>query len=562
MLTRRRTAGLFAAATQSIVSLFTAKPAAAADPTEGGSPLRRGKTEPEASHPEPADRPGGITPTPSTTLSDAEYRPAIHFSPRIGFMNDPNGLVHDGKQWHLYYQFDPFAPYAGRVHWGHATSPDLYHWQDQPVAIDQTAAGEAFSGSAVMDTHNSSGLFAENTGGIVALYTRAAPDRQSQYLAWSTDSGLSFTEYAQNPVLDLQLSSFRDPQVFFHAPTQRWIMCVALSRAHKIAFFGSTNLLQWTELSRFGPSGITGVDYECPNLVEIPIEGGKTAWVLFVSINPGAPQGGSATQYFVGTFDGSRFVPESDTVEFVDFAKDFYALQFFTNVPSGNPVSISWLNNWQYCQETPANSWRGVMSLPRRVSLAPDTTQRLKLIQQPEDLTALRGTASDATPPSRMEAGSSWETPLPASGAHELRISAEIDAQPAGLPPGDKGRSGRFVLNFLNSNEETLSIGFDAFTAQLWLDRGKLKGFSHPFFTNSFSAALTPDQRKITLHIVLDKCSVEVFVNNGQQTGSALLFPATPLDRLRLSATGAGATLSHFELFPLKQTVRAEEGQI
>ncbi|MBB2201031.1 glycoside hydrolase family 32 protein [Gluconacetobacter tumulisoli] len=544
----------FAASVLAGISCWMTSRARAEPAPQGGSPLRRGREEPETSHPAPADRPGGNAPTAARATDETLYRPSVHFTPATGFMNDPNGLLHDGRYWHLYYQYDPFAPYAGQVHWGHAVSTDLMHWEDRPIALDMTEAGEAFTGSAVLDAHDSSGLFPAGTGGIVVLFTRATAKAQTQNLAWSSDGGTSFTEYAGNPVLDVGSNSFRDPKVVFHRETGRWIMVVALARQHRIIFYASPDLLHWTEISRFGPAGLPGVDYECPNLVELPVEGGGTRWVLFVSINPGAPQGGSATQYFVGTFDGTRFVPDEPVVTLIDFAKDFYALQFYENVPSGDPVAIGWMGNWQYCEETPTRSWRGVMSLPRRMRLRRDAASRLRVVQAPEGLEALRGPEIEATV-GRLEAGHGVELPLPANAALDIVLSVEVDPRPSGLPPGDKGRSGRFIIGFANANDDLLSIGFDAFSGQVWLDREGLHGFSQPFFTESFSVAVTPDTRKVSFRIVLDACSVELFLNDGMDVGTALIFPTAALDRLRMETSGAGATVRDLHIYPLARAM-------
>ncbi|WP_041247547.1 glycoside hydrolase family 32 protein [Komagataeibacter medellinensis] len=510
--------------------------------------------EPNASHPSPADQPGGMPHPVMKTEIDMPYRPTIHFTPTTGFMNDPNGLVFDGTQYHLYYQYNPFAPYAGHVHWGHATSPDLLHWTDQPIALDETGAGEAFTGCAVMDSHNASGLFRTPQGGMVALYTRASPHAQAQYLATSYDNGQTFEEYARNPVLDISSNSFRDPQVCFHKPTGRWVMVVAKSRLHQIAFYASIDLVHWVHLSDFGPSGLFGVDYECPNLIEVAVEGGGTRWMLFVSVNPGAPTGGSITQYFVGQFDGTRFIPDNTVIGLTDFAKDAYALQVYSNMPGAEAVSIAWLGNWQYAQELPTQSWRGAMTLPRTMVLRRDFTGGLRLAQTPRGLNTLRDTPL-ACPAGRLAAGESRQVSLPQGRAVELCMSVTVDERPHGLNPGDKGRTGRFIITFGNEGGEKLTIGFDAFSGQLWLDRSNLAGFAQPFFTGQFSTALAPDDRHFEIRIVLDACTLEIFADGGLAVGTALVFPASPLEFLRLEANGAGATIGSLNLYPLRKTM-------
>jgi len=541
-------------------------------------PTQHGKSEPDTSHPEPADRPGASTKPAPKTAADDLYRPWLHFTPATGFMNDPNGMVFDGTHYHLYYQFDPFAPYAGRVHWGHAISTDMLHWQDQPIAIPQTPAGEAFSGSAVIDAKNTCGLFttpltpAPQTppsqtppaqpqaapiptpgANLVAIYTRASARNQSQYLAWSTDNGRTFTEY-HTPVLDIGSNSFRDPKVFFHTPTGRWIMVLAKSREHKVGIYGSIDLIHWMMLSDFGPTGLLGVDYECPNLIEVPFDEGGTRWVMFVSVNPGAPQGGSITQYFVGDFNGTEFIAHETTIGLTDFAKDNYALQCFDNMPNDEAVGIAWLSNWQYCEELPNKAWRGVMTLPRTLSLTRDHGGWIRLVQMPRGIETLRD-RQIAKPLTHLDAGTSQQTPLPAGVPVELNLHITMDERPQGLEPGDKGRAGRFIIVFANENGETLSIGFDAFSSQIWLDRSDLHGFTQPFFTGQFSTALQPDKRDVTFRLVLDACTLELFVDGGTSVGTALVFPSAPLTELRLEASGAGATIHGLEVHTLKKAM-------
>lgn len=499
--------------------------------------------------------------TPAPPLSpqaarraDRSFRPMIHFTPVTGFMNDPNGLVFDGTRYHLYYQYNPFAPYAGHVHWGHATSPDLLHWTDQPMALGETEAGEAYTGCAVMDFHNTTGLFGTGQGGMVALYTRAGPHAQAQYLATSDDNGQTFREYARNPVLDIGSNSFRDPQVCFHGPSGRWIMVVAKSRLHQIAFHASIDLVHWVHLSDFGPSGLFGVDYECPNLIEMPVAGGGTRWVLFVSVNPGGPSGGSITQYFVGQFDGTRFIPDDTVIGLTDFAKDAYALQVYSNMPGAEAVSIAWLGNWQYAQELPTQSWRGVMTLPRAMVLKRDFAGRLRLAQTPRGLDSLRDVAIPF-PAGRLAAGAQREVALPPGQAVDLCMNVTVDERSHGLPPGDGARTGRFIITFGNEGGERLTIGFDAFSGQLWLDRGGLAGFAQPFFTGQFSTVLDPDDRHCEIRIVLDACTLEIFANGGLAVGTALIFPASALEFLRLEARGTGAMIGSLTLHTLRRTM-------
>lgn len=448
------------------------------------------------------------------------YRPLLHFTPPQGFMNDPNGLVFADGEWHLFFQHDPFAPVMGRVHWGHAVSRDLLRWTVLPLALHETPAGQAFSGSAVIDRDDTSGLFAGRPGGMVAIYTRASPQRQVQAIAYSTDAGRTFTDYPGNPVLDIRSDQFRDPKVLWHRASGAWVMCLVRAREHRVVFYRSGDLKDWQEAGEFSHAGVLGIDYECPDLVEVPVEGRASRWVLFLSINPGAPQGGSTVQYFVGDFDGRRFVPDDRATRFADFGKDFYAFQTFAGV-DGAPVGIAWMSNWQYANDVPTGRWRGAMTLPRRLSLR-RTADDWKLVQAPLGLDAAHArTVSDG----RARAS----TPLPRGAALDVTLS--IDA----------ARNARTSLRFANADGEYLEVGYDPGPAvgSVWIDRGGAQGFRHRFFTDKSSWAPPADTTTLDLRLVFDRCSLEVFAAKGMGCATLLHFFKAPPDRLEVHAEGA-----------------------
>lgn len=279
-------------------------------------------------------------------------RPQVHFSPPTNFMNDPNGLFYYNGTYHMYYQYNPTGNTAGNQHWGHAISTDLYHWHNKPIAISPESSDEGiFSGSAVIDVNNTSGFFgSQPTGnpGIVAIYTLNTPSTQTQNIAYSTDGGYTFTKYSGNPVIDINSNQFRDPKVIWHAPTSKWVMAVAKPTSFTVVFYTSSDLKSWTQASEFSNQGWLGIQFECPNLVEIPLhnsdqqDSGKTKWVLVVSVNPGAPQGGSFTQFFPGEFDGTKFTPEDNAARWVDFGKDNYAMQFFYG--TSKTLGVGWVS--------------------------------------------------------------------------------------------------------------------------------------------------------------------------------------------------------------------------
>src|SRR5262249_9220857 len=262
-------------------------------------------------------------------------------------MNDPNGLVFFEGEYHLFYQHNPFGDRWGHMSWGHAVSPDMLHWKHLPVTLREENGIMVFSGSAVVDWKDTSG-FCGGRPCLVAIYTGHQEHLQTQNVAYSTDRGRTFTKYRGNPVIDLGLKDFRDPKVFWHEPTARWIMAAVLPDLHKVRFFASRDLKRWETLSDFGPAGATGGVWECPDLYPLPVEGepGAPRWLLDVDINPGGPQGGSAGQYFVGTFDGTRFVNDNpaETTLWVDHGKDFYATQSFSDIPprDGRRIWMGW----------------------------------------------------------------------------------------------------------------------------------------------------------------------------------------------------------------------------
>lgn len=495
----------------------------------------------------------------STTLSGKHYRPSVHFTPPAGFMNDPNGLVYDGTNYHLYYQHNPDAPHSANICWGHAISTDLLSWQDQPIAVPNTIDGQAFTGCAIIDSQNSSGLFSScANNNLVAIYTRDLPGRQSQYLAVSHNNGRSFEEYEANPVIDIGSANFRDPQIIWHEPTRKWVMSLALVETHQVGFYGSTDLKHWTHLSNFGPAGLPTVNYECPNLIQIRDESGALRWVLFVSINPGAPAGGSITQYFIGTFDGCAFTPDDGITRLTDFAKDSYALQVWSNMPDGEAVNIAWMGNWQYCQELPTTDFRGVMSLPRTMSILQDPNGYPRLVQKPRGLEALRRPLlSEAR--TYLPADTKRDIALPTGKTVELVLKITANAAHA---TASGPAINRLVVSFANGDGETLSVGYDSASSQIWLDRSKLGGFDHPFFTGNFAApinaALYPDSRSFDLHLVMDGCAFEVYANKYLEVGTALVYPVKPLDTLRFETVGLGFTIDSMELYTLDKTLCRE----
>lgn len=310
---------------------------------------------------------------PTGEFRNEKYRPQFHFTPDRNWMNDPNGLVYYKGKYHLFFQHNPQANVWGNMSWGHATSADLYNWQEEPVAIACTPTSGIFSGSAVVDINNTSGFGTTDNPPIVAIYTEHQNDEsnQSQCLAFSVNEGATFTKYEGNPVLDINAKNFRDPKVQWI--DNQWIMTVALANDYKISFYSSPDLKSWTHLSNFGPAAEVGGVWECPDLIQF-----EDKWVLLVSLNPGGYQVGSGTQYFIGQWNGKEFVADDLHTRWLDYGRDNYAGVTFSNAPEGKKIFLGWMSNWHYAGKVPTNPWRSAMTLPRELSLQGD-----RIIQTP-----------------------------------------------------------------------------------------------------------------------------------------------------------------------------------
>lgn len=455
----------------------------------------------------------------SPPLYSESYRPQIHYSPSSGFMNDPNGLLKSGDTWHMYYQYNPTGTKVGNQHWGHASSKDLYTWTNHLPAISPANPDEAvFSGSAILDVNNTSQLFRENEedstsqnsdsntdqqGRFVAIYTLNTPTDQNQNIAHSTD-GSSYIKYGANPVISLNGSTaFRDPKVFWSASQSEWIMTVAHATDYQVGFYGSADLKSWRELSRFTPpdrpnqqpnrnhSSTDLVELECPDLLEVPIEGGprdgQTAWLLVYSINPGLPGTGAGVLYYTGHWDGQRFTADRDSSSgggrSADFGIDWYAPQSFfqsgdrESAPSPRrrqgPIVIGWASNWLYTNEAPTSPYRGVMSVPRELKLVwSQLAERrtagewqYQLAQLPYNLEALPSRALPASkqtitdPAATTATTTTTRVALEGNGAFEIR--AIFSRRSRSSEFGDVAKNSTTELEILDENGTgSLKIGF------------------------------------------------------------------------------------------------------
>lgn len=307
-----------------------------------------------------------------------EYRPQFHFSPPEKWMNDPNGLVYNKGIYHLFYQYYPEDIVWGPMHWGHATSKDMVHWKNKPIALFPDEQGYIFSGSAVIDTDNSSGLGSVDNPPLVAIFTyhkaewaeEGRIDFQTQGIAYSLDNGDTWVKYEGNPVIKNEsIKDFRDPKVFWNGKTNNWTML--LVAGDHLQIWQSPDLKDWAKVSEFGKDqGAHGGVWECPDMFPLKVEGTDLEkWVLLISINPGAPNGGSGTQYFIGDFDGKTFTSDQKEHKWIDWGTDNYAGVTYNHTPNNDRIFIGWMSNWDYAQETPTEKWRSAMTLPRKLKL-------------------------------------------------------------------------------------------------------------------------------------------------------------------------------------------------
>ncbi|KAI4283466.1 MAG: hypothetical protein L6R35_005171 [Caloplaca aegaea] len=394
----------------------------------------------------------------------------------------------------------------------HPTSQDLYHWENQPIAIYPSAQGQGiFSGSCVVDVNNTSGFFPNQTNGVVAIYTLHTSAEETQEIAYSFDDGYTFTNYSANPVISINSTQIRDPKVIWHAPTERWVMVIAYSQEFVIGIYTSPNLKNWTHASNFPRHGLLGLQYECPNLIEVPMltnssladpldpsnYASENMYLLAISINPGAPLGGSITEYFPGSFNGTHFVPADAAARIADFGKDNYAGQWFYGIPPSEPqIGIAWASNWQYSQQVPTGQLEGF----RSAILANTTTANSSLLYD-------------------------YSTTVP-SGA--LTLSMNLTNIP--LVNG----TGTANFTFLSSvTGESIRGGFFlGGDTPFWLDRGETRGFDNPFFTDKFSVMnlIDRDTRTTRVMVVIDRSILEVFLDNGLRSATANFFPRGSLD--------------------------------
>jgi len=464
----------------------------------------------------------------------SQPRPLLHFTPPAHWLNDPNGLVYQNGEYHLFYQHHPHSLTPGPMHWGHAVSHDLLRWEHLPIALAPDEHGMIFSGSAVVDENNTAGFGAN---ALLALYTahKEPGHLETQCLAFSLDGGRAWTKYAGNPVLpNPGLRDFRDPKVFWHA--DGWVMCLAAGR--EILFYTSPNLKDWTRAGSFAPQEIPrAAVLETPDLFELPVGSSRQMrWVLTLGINSGAPAGGSGSCYFVGGFDGFTFTPE--TFGWMNYGPDFYAPQTWNNAPNARRICLGWMNNWQYAAQTPASEWRGMFSIPRELTLV-ESEAGISLAQNPIVEVNARRRKTFAMRGRTFQPG---EYPLNGEQAAAWDVEAEIAL----------GAADCFGCRIGASTDEETILFCDVAAQTINVNRARSGQVNfHKDFATIHSAPL-PGGGMVALRILFDYNSVEVFVQNGRVVLSESIFPAAQAHKLTFFVAGGALTVKNLKVFQLQ----------
>lgn len=479
-----------------------------------------------------------------------QHRPQFHFSPKSGWMNDPNGLVYHEGEYHLFYQYYPGATVWGPMHWAHAVSKDLMHWESLPIALYPDSLGYIFSGSAVIDEYNTAGFQKGNQKAMVAIYTyhnmeyekAGRKDRESQGIAYSLDKGRTWVKYAGNPVVKNKGDQdFRDPKVFWYAPTKTWCMTLAVGNHAEI--FNSPNLKDWTYVSSFGKThGAHGGVWECPDLSRFLASDGKEKWVLMQNLNPGAFNGGSGVQYFVGDFDGKIFIndnPAEKTMWF-DHGTDNYAGVTWSGLPANRNIVIGWMSNWEYAQTVPTVGWRSANTIPRDIKLVKtDVGYRLQQLPVVEIKSIL-----DLVNTKTETKTANFDGKVLVVGKLQHQIDLTFD-----LNPTLTEEIGFILSNDLN---EQVVIGFDLKKGTCYVDRtnaGK-RDFSNKFpAKHSFQYGF---KKTLKVKALIDLASLELFVDDGEMAMTEIFFPNKDFDKLTLFQRGKGSVLVKGQSIPVK----------
>jgi len=456
-----------------------------------------------------------------------QYRPQIHFSPKEHWMNDPNGMVYYNGVYHLFFQYYPGASVWGPMHWGHATSTDLMHWKQEPVALYPDSLGYIFSGSVVVDKKNTSGFGVNGKPPLVAIFTQhdTAGERahtntfQNQSIAYSNNAGKTWIKYKNNPVLkNPGISDFRDPKVMWYDEGSKWIMTLAVK--DHIAFYSSPDLKSWTLESEFGKEiGAHGGVWECPDLISFD-DNGKQVWALIVNINPGGPNGGSATQYFIGDFDGKTFTTSGNNIKWLDYGPDEYAGVTWSNTDN-RKIFLGWMSNWSYAQVVPTQAWRSAATLPRNLSLV-HVGSDIFISSKP--VVELNNISFNLQSLQNFTFNKAFDLSQQMNNI-QLPCKLDLNVQDAKS----------FSIVFSNDKNEAIVVGYDEAQKRYYINRAK-SGETN--FEKSFNLERTAPRisnaKNIYLTIIADVSSIELFADDGLSVMTEIYFPSKPFDTIQL----------------------------
>ena len=471
-----------------------------------------------------------------------KFRPAYHHTPAYGWMNDPNGMFYKDGVYHLYFQYNPYGSMWGNMHWGHSTSTDLINWKNEGVAIAPDAIGTIFSGSCVVDHNNTSGF---GKGAVVAFYTSAKQtpwgDCQTQSMAYSLDNGKTFIKYEDNPILTSSEKDFRDPKVFWYAPKEHWVMMLAVGQHMEI--YSSKNLKDWKKESNFGEGqGCHGGVWECPDLIELPIEGTKDKkWVLICNINPGGPFGGSATQYFVGDFDGTTFTNNyPEETKWMDYGKDHYATVTWNNAPDGRCIAIGWMSNWQYANNVPTKQYRSANTIARDLILFKENGNIFLKSEPCKEMIAARkgGRLVKSINVAKTETISL--SPQSDNGAYEMELSI------------NPGKSKKVSFALLNGCGDKVQMIYDVVKNTFAMDRNNS---GEIYFSKDFPAVTempVGKSKELKLRLFVDKSSIEAFVDNGKFVMTNCVFPSEPYNMIVFENDGNRYKINNMNIYKIK----------
>ena len=449
------------------------------------------------------------TATNAGEIYKEKLRGQFHFSPKRGWTNDPNGMVYFNGEYHLFFQHNPYGRGWGNMTWGHAVSKDLIHWKELDDAIHPDQGGPVFSGGAVADVNNTSGLGTINKPAMVMFHTGARG--WGQYMSWSTD-GRTFQTFDHAVVPRINKDN-RDPKVVWYEPTKKWVMVLWVERGdneqHSIQILTSPDLKNWTKASVvMGGIGNDRYLFECPEFGELPVEGtnGVKKWML----------SGANTQYAIGTFDGTTFIPEQDSLQ-QQYGRDFYAAQTFSNQPAGRRIEIGW---WRTNTETEGMPFNQSMSIPLEHKLV-QTTNGIRLTRMP--IKELEGLRNKTYKLGKLTVKENGSNPLKDINIELAELHIEMEP----------GKATEVILNIRG-----VAVTYNVANKELVVDGVK--------------APVPLINGKLNLIIYADRTGLEIFANNGLIFMPININLADSNRSLSLSAKGGTVKVANLDVYQLK----------